>query len=214
MMKRFCLITALLAFSAAGNTADKGKKMDPKADAKVAAGAMMKVDTKASVVKWIGTKKIGSAHNGQVAVKEGQIELKDGKIIAGNIVVDMATITNEDLKGSPDYHKKLIAHLSNEDFFNVTKFPTATFKITGAEKKSDTDWVIKGDFTMIGKTNPVEVPAKLKLDGASVVGEAKLKLDRTKWGLKYGSGNFFKELAGDKIINDEFELDLMLTAKQ
>jgi hypothetical protein len=32
--------------------------------------------------------------------------------------------------------------------------------------------------------------------------------------LKYGSGNFFKELTADKIISDEFELTLKLAAKK
>ncbi len=67
---------------------------------------------------------------------------------------------------------------------------------------------------MIGKTNPIEFPAKLNVAKNTLTGEALVKIDRTKWGLKYGSGNFFKELAGDKIINGEFELNLKLVAKK
>jgi hypothetical protein len=36
-----------------------------------------------------------------------------------------------------------------------------------------------------------------------------LKIDRTKYGIKYGSGSFFDNL-GDKSINDEFQLDVIL----
>lgn len=183
------------------------------AQAEKKANAKMPLDATQSSVKWIGTKKVGSAHNGEVKVKEGHVELTNGKIVGGSVVIDMSSVSNADLAGSPDYQKKLVGHLLSADFFDVAKYPTATFKILSAEKKSDTDYVIKGELTMIGKTNPIEVPAKINVAGDAVTGEAKLKVDRTKWGLKYGSGNFFKELAGDKIINDEFELDLKLTAK-
>ncbi|MNL81038.1 YceI-like domain protein [compost metagenome] len=67
---------------------------------------------------------------------------------------------------------------------------------------------------MIGQTQPIEFPATVKVDKGVLTGEALVKIDRTKWGLKYGSGSFFKELAGDKIIADEFELNLNLVAKK
>lgn len=181
----------------------------------VQAADVYKIDTKASSVAWKGTKKMGSAHHGGISVKEGDVTFdKKGQLASGNIVVDMTTVTNEDLKDSPEYQKKLVGHLSNEDFFNVTKFPTATFKITGVTAKSKTEAVVKGELTMIGKTNPIEFPVKLVVDKGVATGEALVKIDRTKWGLKYGSGNFFKELAGDKIISDEFELNLKLVAKK
>jgi polyisoprenoid-binding protein YceI len=176
---------------------------------------VFKLDTTASAVEWKGTKKIGSFHTGNVKIKEGQIDMNPkGDITGGNIVIDMKTITNTDLKDDPSNQKKLVGHLSNEDFFNVEKFPTATFKIKSATKKSATEVILKGDFTIIGKTNAIEVPAKIMVDKGSATGEAMVKIDRTKWGLKYGSGNFFKELAGDRIINDEFELKINLTAKK
>lgn len=180
------------------------------------AADVYKLDAQASSVAWKGTKKMGSAHHGGIAVKEGDVTLdKKGQITAGNIVIDMTKISNDDLKDSPDYQKKLIGHLSNEDFFNVTKFPTATFKLTKVTpSKTKGEVLVKGDLTMIGQTNPIEFPAKLSVDKNTVTGEAQVKIDRTKWGLKYGSGNFFKELAGDKIISDEFELNLKLVAKK
>lgn len=170
------------------------------------------VDTKASKVAWKGTKKMGSAHNGAISVKEGQVTVDKGAVTAGTVVVDMTTITNEDLKDA-EYNKKLVGHLSNEDFFNVTKNPTSTFKINSLSKGKEKDtYTVKGDFTMIGHTHPIEFPAKITVAGDKVTGTATVKIDRTKFGLKYGSGNIFKELAADKIISDEFELTLNLVA--
>nr|BFD59621.1 YceI family protein [Bdellovibrio sp. CKG001]BFD63000.1 YceI family protein [Bdellovibrio sp. HM001] len=180
----------------------------------VQAAEVYKIDTKASTVAWKGTKKMGDAHVGGISVKEGEVTVNKGQLTAGNVVVDMTTITNSDVK-DPGYNKKLVGHLSTEDFFNAGKFPTSTFKITSvAPSKTKGEVIVKGDFTMIGATHPIEFPAKVTVDKGVATGEAVVKIDRTKWGLKYGSGNFFKELAGDKIINDEFELTLKLVAKK
>lgn len=177
------------------------------------AADVYKIDAKSSTVSWKGTKKVGSFHVGGISVKEGDVTVDKGQLTGGNVVIDMTTITNEDVK-DPEYNKKLVGHLSTEDFFNASKYPTSSFKVTSVTPKGKGEVVVKGELTMIGKTNPIEFPAKVTVDKGTVTGEANVKIDRTKWGLKYGSGNFFKELAGDKIINDEFELTLKLVAKK
>lgn len=182
-----------------------------------ASADVYKIDPAASSVAWKGTKKVGSSHNGFISVKEGEVTTDaKNQMTAGKVVIDMATITNEDLKDSPDYQKKLVGHLSNEDFFNVTKFPTSTFtlKSVSAAKGKKNEVMVKGDLTMIGQTHPIEFPAQVTMDKGTLTGTATVKINRTTWGLKYGSGNFFKELAGDKIINDEFEMTLKLVAKK
>ncbi|MBO9666902.1 MAG: YceI family protein [Bdellovibrio sp.] len=179
------------------------------------AADVYKIDAQASSVAWKGTKKAGSAHTGGIAVKDGEVQVdKKGKVTGGQINIDMATITNEDLKDSPDYQKKLVGHLSATDFFDVAKYPVSTFKIVSVTPKTKDEVTVKGELTMIGKTAPIEFPAKITTDKGVMTGEALVKVDRTKWGLKYGSGNFFKELTADKIINDEFELTLKLVAKK
>jgi polyisoprenoid-binding protein YceI len=186
----------------------------------VAASASMaetyKIDAQASKVAWKGTKKMGSSHHGHISVKEGDVTTdKKNQITAGNVVIDMKTIADEDLKDNAEYQKKLEGHLSSADFFNVEKFPTSTFKITSVKAgKGKNEVMIKGDLTMIGQTHPVEFPATVTVDKTTVTGKGKFEIDRTVWGLKYGSGNFFKELAGDKIINDKFEIELDLVAKK
>lgn len=174
-----------------------------------------KIDTKESSVGWKGLKKTGSAHEGHIAIKDGEVQTdKKGNLSGGTINVDMATISNTDLKDSPDYQKKLLGHLSSDDFFNVAKYPTSTFKLLTVTQKSKDEVTVKGELTILGKTNPIEFPAKVNTSKNVMTGEALVKIDRTKWGLRYGSGNFFKELTADKIISDEFELTLKLVAKK
>ncbi|MNT31502.1 hypothetical protein D3C72_1673410 [compost metagenome] len=213
-MIKYVLASAALVFSTQAMAKKDAKKKADKAA--TAAVETYKIDTKESSVAWKGFKKVGSTHNGHISVKEGQVEVDaKGVVKGGTVAIDMATISNEDLKDSADYQKKLIGHLSSEDFFNVTKYPTSTFKVLSVTPGKDANQItVKGEFTMIGQTQPIEFPATVKVDKGVLTGEALVKIDRTKWGLKYGSGSFFKELAGDKIIADEFELNLKLVAKK
>lgn len=184
------------------------------ASVSLAAPTKLSVDTKASTIAWKGSKTVTkSSHNGFISLSAGSVEIEKGELKTADFTVDMKTITNEDMKASPKDAAKLVGHLSSEDFFHVAKFPTATFKTTSITKKSATEVVIKGDFTMIGKTVPVEFPAKVEIKGDSATGEATLKIDRTLWGLKYGSGKFFTGL-GDKVISDEIEFTLKIAAKK
>lgn len=173
-----------------------------------------KVDTAASKVHWKGTKKLGSFHEGGISLQSGEVTLDKGQLTGGSFVIDMKTITNTDVKDA-EKNKQLVGHLSNEDFFNVTKYPTTSFKVTSVTpSKTKGEVIVKGDLTMIGQTKPVEFPAKVAVSGNTVTGDAVVKVNRTHFGLKYGSGSIFKELTGDKIINDEFEMTLKLVAKK
>jgi polyisoprenoid-binding protein YceI len=176
-----------------------------------------KIDTSASKVEWKAGKKIGSFHDGEIKIKEGDFQTdKKGNITAANVAIDMKTISNNDLKDKPDYQKKLVGHLSSDDFFKVEKFPEATFKLTSITPKAGSKdmYDVKGDLTMIGTTKPIEFPAQISQDKKSLTGTAKLNIERLNWGLQYGSDSIFKTLTADKIINDTFELSLNLVAKK
>lgn len=171
-----------------------------------------KVDTAKSTVYWKGTKKIGSFHDGNIAIKEGTLHTDTNGIpVSATVVIDMTKITNLDLAADPEMQKKLVGHLSSDDFFNVAKYPTAKFQSTSVTKQDD-GYLVKGDLTIREKTNPIEFVAKITAATTQVTAEAKLKIDRTRWDVKYGSGNFFKELTADKIINNEIEFELKLVA--
>lgn len=209
MKNNLIKMLTVFAFAITAQAADK-KAAAPA----VPAVEVYKIDTAASTVEWKGIKKIGSAHTGNIKVQSGEVSVEKNMVKSAQVVVDMKTITNTDVTDAT-YNKKLVGHLSNEDFFNVAKYPTSEFKLTSVTSgKNKNEVTVKGELTMIGQTQPIEFPATVKIDKGVATSEATVKVDRTKWGLKYGSGNFFKELAGDKIINDEFELKLKLTAKK
>jgi polyisoprenoid-binding protein YceI len=175
-----------------------------------------KLDPAASTVTWKATKKVMGGHNGTVAVKEGTVEVNaKNEVTAATVVADMSKIQNDDLSSSPKDQAKLVGHLSSPDFFDVAKKGNETSKFVLSKfTKKNGGWVASGKLTMIGQTHPVEFPVTFKVEKGLASAEGTVKVDRTKWGLKYGSGDFFKELTADKIINNEFEIGFKLVAKK
>lgn len=115
----------------------------------------------------------------------------------------MTSLTATDLTG--EYQGKLNGHLKADDFFGTDKFPTAklVFKTIGA--KATDVYTVTADLTIKGITKPVTFDITVKGNTATTA----FKVDRTKYDIKYNSGNFFENL-GDKTINDDFELAVAL----
>jgi len=165
------------------------------------------LDLTKSKISWMGKKEVvDGKHHGNVAIKKGQLMMKDGQLSGGEVVVDMATISTTDLSG--DWKTKLETHLKGDDFFKVEKYPTTSFKANSVKSAGKKKYKVKGELTILGTKKPVELVLAEK--GKAYSG--KLVIDRTKWGLKYGSGSFFDNL-GDKAISNEITLDFKLVTK-
>ena len=67
---------------------------------------------------------------------------------------------------------------------------------------------VSGKLTIKGKTEPVSFEVS-KLNN---VYSTQLKVDRSKFDVRYGSNSFFDNL-GDKAIDNIFILDIQVTAK-
>lgn len=168
------------------------------------------LNTKSSKIEWKADKVTGS-HNGTVLFKNGSFNVKDGKLTGGSFEVEMASIHVSDLEG--EWKDKLEGHLKAEDFFNTAKFATAKFEITKAEytPNEGTNYKITGKMTIKGITNEVSFLAKVNFTEKTITATTEFKIDRTKWDIKYGSGQFYSDL-GDKMIYDEFLLKISIVA--
>ena len=160
-----------------------------------------KVDAKESNIKWKGYKVTGE-HEGIITLKEGTLIFEGNELTGGNFTIDMTTITVTDLEG--DSKGKLEGHLKSDDFFGVEKHQSATFKITKAEGK-DGNYKVTGDLTIKGITKVNTFNMTVKNNSAT----AALKIDRSKFDIRYGSNSFFDDLK-DKAIYDEFDLNVNL----
>ena len=70
--------------------------------------------------------------------------------------------------------------------FDIEEFPTAEMVITAIESTTD-GYNVTGDFTIKGQTHPVTFPMVVNDNTAT----AKVKIDRTKYNVRYGSDTFF-----------------------
>lgn len=170
----------------------------------------VKINTKISSVDWVG-KKVTGQHNGSINIKEGSLKLHDGHLSGGIIVIDMTSITNEDLKDE-GYNKKLIGHLNSPDFFDVANHSTATLEITGAKQIEGAKHMVTGNLTIKGITKPITFNASIEMKDGKLGAFAEIKVDRTLYDIKYGSGKFFEGL-GDKMIDDEFIIKFKIAAE-
>jgi polyisoprenoid-binding protein YceI len=211
--------TSLVLFATLALSANAfAAKAEKKAETKTAKAGETKVglDPAASVVKWEG-KKVTGQHEGEVKLKSGELILggKDGKELkGGEVLIDMTTIANRDI-ADKENNAKLVGHLKSDDFFDVAKYPTSTLKIKkvkAVEGLVGPTYEVTGDLTVKGKTHEVKFPAVVETKDGKTTAKANLTLDRTKWDVRYGSGKFFQGL-GDKMINDEFKLDVNLASK-
>jgi hypothetical protein len=172
----------------------------------------VKVNTDNSTVKWKGSK-IADGHEGLIKIQKGVLMIEHGKLVGGQFGIDMTSIVNTDQEGK--WKENLEEHLKSEDFFNVKKFPIAIINITKVLpiETEEGNYLIMADLTIKGITHAITFQANITIKGLHFLATAKIKIDRTKWDIKYKSGNFFKDL-GDKLILDEIEFDVYLVSEK
>jgi polyisoprenoid-binding protein YceI len=163
-----------------------------------------------SNIDWTG-RKITGPHNGVVAIKEGTLVLNEGKLTEGKFVIDTTSIKILDIT-DPVTNAQLAGHLASEDFFASDKYPEALFIITSAKERENNTYIIHGDLTIKGITHPVAFDAAVDVNSDQLTARGKMVIDRTKYEMKFRSGNFFENL-GDTLIYNDFELNVSVTAK-
>jgi polyisoprenoid-binding protein YceI len=158
-----------------------------------------------SNIDWVG-KKVTGAHNGTIAIKEGEFILNDGKLTGGKFTIDTTTIKILDVT-DPATNAQFAGHLASDDFFAIEKYPEAALEITSVSGNQ-----VEGHLTIKDITHPVSFDVAVNVNGDVLTASGKLVIDRTKYGIKFRSGNFFKDL-GDTLIYNDFELNVSVTAK-
>ncbi len=159
------------------------------------------VDTDQSIINWVGYKVTGQ-HEGTITLKKGVLEFNDNQLTGGNFVMDMTSINTTDLEG--DYKNKLDGHLKADDFFGVETHTKATLVFTSVTK-NETNYAVVGDLTIKGITNQISFDLTVSENTATTT----FQVDRTKFGIKYGSASFIDGLK-DKAIYNEFDLKVSL----
>jgi polyisoprenoid-binding protein YceI len=131
---------------------------------------------------------IFSTQRGDFTKSTGKITLdREAKKGSVDVTIDTTSIRSHD--------PRLDSILKGEDYFNVAKYPTMTFKSTAMRFDGDRLTGVEGELTLIGVTRPVTLKVadfqcgenpfnKKPMCGAEVTTTIK----RSDWGMKTGAG--------------------------
>lgn len=140
--------------------------------------------------------------------------------VAGTLQIDESDYTRSsveatiDVAGLNSRDPKRDGHLRSADFFDVEKWPTATFKSTRIERKSDDEYVVYGDLTLRDVTR--EIALNTTFDGKSkspwgtevIAFHATTRISRKDWGLNW---NVALETGG-VLVSDNINLSVDVEA--
>ena len=224
MKKLSVLAIALSAFLISCNKS--GDQANTATEQQVAAqtGETFNVDTASSSVKWIGTHKGGLNPRFGTVDASGTVSVENGAVTGGEFNIDMASLTTDKTAVDPSISDgktsaDLDTHLKSADFFDVAKYPTSSFKITGVTAFDATKGesviegatnTISGNLTIKDKTVNVTFPAKVTITESGVSIESKFAINREDWGLTYGTDGDAK----DWMISQELNIELNIQAKK
>ena len=197
------ILTPLLLVASCSNPAsDKPRAVTSDAApaaAPAVAGEKYVITPENSDIEFIGAKVTGK-HNGSFEKFSGEI------IYAGQpekshvrITIDIDSITTDDAK--------LTAHLKTPDFFDVAKFPQATFESTEITPGGEggATHTIKGNLTLHGVTKSITFPAKIAVAPDAITVDATFAINRKDFGINYAG-------ASDNLIRDDVVLTLRVRA--
>lgn len=156
------------------------------------AADILKLNAEKSKIDFVGTKTDGKHVGGFKKFKaDAMADFDDPSAGSLEITIDATSLWSDD--------DKLTNHLKNPDFFDVRKYPTIVFKATkiSADEESAK---LTGQMTMLGKTVEVTVPAKVSLTDDDITLTAEFKIDRTKWGMNYGTGKIDNDVAITAVL--------------
>lgn len=186
------------------------------------------VDTAKSQLTWIGAKMTGR-HNGIFKISQGELHLDDSLLTSGTIMIDMTQLRSDDKTIDQNANAKLTKHLRSADFFDVEKYNTAKFELTGTAPYDSTlvkkpatratadaalrvknpTHFVTGNLTIKDQTKSVTFPARVTLEDNLLKAKANFNIDRTHWGLVYRSD---KSL-GDQTIKPEVNIGFDIVAR-
>jgi polyisoprenoid-binding protein YceI len=195
-------ILAATAFLAAcANPADNKTKAvttetSSAATARQSKGESVSITSDNSKIEFVGSKVTGK-HDGGFRQFAGNIDLVGEKPESSQVAIDIemnSVFTDAD---------GLTKHLQTGDFFEVEKFPRATFVSTRLVPKGGDVYDVTGDLEMRGVKKSIEFPATIKISPSEVAVNAEFAINRKDFGIVYAG-------KADDLIRDEVVMKLDL----
>ena len=198
------ILSGLIFFTACNDPAADTSKAKTGEAAQVASPAAAQgqkylITPQNSKIEFIGSKVTGK-QNGSFGDFSGQVDYagspENSRV---NITIKIESITTD----APDLTK----HLKTADFFDVAKYPEATFVSTaikpGGEKGAT--HTVTGNLTLHGVTKAITFPATINVTPDAATVESSFSINRKDFGINYAG-------AADNLIRDDVVLTLHVRA--
>jgi polyisoprenoid-binding protein YceI len=201
------LAVALLTFACADPAANKtkatvGNAAPESAAAKPANAETLPITTDNSKVEFVAAK-VTRSHNGSFKKFSGTIDLVNNKPEGSRVTIDIEANSVE--TDEPDLTK----HLQTPDFFDVAKFPKATFTSTeigpGSNDSGRQSYTVTGNFELHGIKKAITFPAMIQVAADKVTVSAEFSINRKDWNLTYPG-------KADDLIRDGVVIKLNVNA--
>jgi polyisoprenoid-binding protein YceI len=170
--------------------------------------ATWNIDLPHSAIHFSARHMVVSKTRGRFAKFSGAIQFDPKELSKGtvNVEIDPASVDTGDAQRD--------GHLRSGDFFEVEKFPKASFKSTSVVEKGEGKLQITGDLTLHGVTKSVTLDASYEGSGKDPWGgersgfTATTTINRTDFGV-----SFNKALdTGGLLVGEKIELQLEVEA--
>jgi len=200
------ILSGVMFFTACSDpAADKTKAVTGEA-AQVASpqnaqGQKYQITPENSKVDFVGSKVSGS-ENGSFEKVSGQIDYagspENSRV---NINIDMNSVRTAS--------EGLAKHLKTADFFDVEKYPQATFVSTAIKAGGDkgATHTVTGNLTMHGVTKAITFPATIAVTPDTATVDSSFSINRKDFGINYAG-------AADNLIRDDVVLTLHIRASK
>ncbi|MDQ8183034.1 YceI family protein [Pelagicoccus sp. SDUM812005] len=164
-----------------------------------------------SKIRWIG-RNLSNQHEGTISCLQGFLEVDaNGAAKSGKVEADMKRIHCSDITDTK-LSSLLVAHLQSIDFFETERFPTATFSLDRifldpTARLGTPNARMEGQMVIRGVQHPLHLECSFNHADSGYVLQTQFDLDRTLFGVAYGSSRFFERL-GMHLVNDLVNLQV------
>ena len=208
-MRRFIsaviMMVCVVAAACSDPAADKPKAAvasatEESSKARPAGSETIAISPDNSKIEFVGSKVTGS-HSGSFPVFSGTVDLSPAKVESSQVKVDidMTSVVADD--------ERLAGHLKSPDFFDVAKFPKATFVTTeikpgGANGATHT---VTGNLELHGVKKSITFPATIAVNDEAASLNSEFAINRKDFSILYPG-------KPDDLIRDEVVLKLSIKA--
>ncbi|MDB5151640.1 MAG: hypothetical protein JWR54_391 [Mucilaginibacter sp.] len=169
------------------------------------------LDVKKSKLFWKAPK---NRHNGFILFNSGTLSnFTAGRPTRGTFSINMNSMRSTD-EALAAGRKNVDDKLRSEDFFAVSRYPTATMLVKQIlPEQNPATYKVSGELTIKGVTKPIEFTTIMKQNGNTIIARANTNISREKWNINHQPQPTpwdFVARMKDNLVEDDIPLSLEL----